>query len=492
MASILPFKTENDYNNYLKRLEQIQTRLAEQTDLFRRAIALNRTLNRVSVSRVPGQIEKFLTDDVIQFSLFGPFNETLDNLTLSEEKKNELRGRAVVVLINNVMNPYREFKTFLENEYIPATRAGWGVSSWHRGQEYYKACLKWHLSEDKTAEEIHELGLQEVSRISGQMLKIIRGKDFNGTIREYFQLLKADPQFKLSSGEAILEEYKSIVYNRVNKKLKDYFENIPNLPLEIKPMPYDGPGGAYSPGSADGSRPGIFWVNVLRPNATNTFDMMALTLHEANPGHHMQISAASLLPLPDFRKFTAYSMYNVPLAFPAYTAYIEGWGLYSEYLGEEMELYKDEYELLGRYAGEIYRACRLVVDTGLHSLGWEREEAIQYMLNYTSSDRPDIEVEIDRYITWPGQACAYKYGEIKILELRRKAQLELGDKFNLKQFHDVILGLAAVPLQVMEDAVDEMIQHVKDAQKQPSSVSRTQAEWIALSFALIIALAIGA
>ncbi|KAK3095476.1 hypothetical protein FSP39_015142 [Pinctada imbricata] len=294
---------------------------------------------------------------------------------------------------------------------------------------------------------------------------------FVGSVKEFFNSLDDDPRFYTNDSDKIIEEYKHIVFERINPKLKDFFKDIPDVPLEIRKMSYDGPGGGYS--SASENSPGVFSINLFRPMENPRFDFMALSLHEASPGHHLQHSYAMKASLPDYRRHTPISFYDVPFWYPFYSAYSEGWALYSEYLGEEMGLYNDDYELMGRYSAEMLRACRLVVDTGLHYFNWDKEKAIEYMLNYTAYSREATEIEINRYITWPGQACAYKLGEIKIRDLRTEAENALGSKFNIKDFHSVILTNGAMPMSVLESLIREWINMKKVEQASSGVQTRT-------------------
>ncbi|WAR28595.1 hypothetical protein MAR_014299, partial [Mya arenaria] len=309
-------------------------------------------------------------------------------------------------------------------EYKNASRKQYGVSSFPRGKDYYRACLRWHLSTDITPEEVHALGVQEVERIHGQMKQVMTKLKFTGTVKEFFNMLKNNSTFIIQSKEETINRYEEIINVRIKPRLQ-----------KVKEMPYDGPVGTYLSGSPDGSLPGDIYTRV----ATG---------------------------VSKFQKFGDYSKYySVPYHFPFYTANIEGWGLYSESLGEKdyLDVYDDEYELMGRYSYEIFRACRLVVDTGLHYFNWTRDDAIEYVLNYTSLSRSSTETEIDRYITWPGQATAYKIGEIKIKELRKRAIDELGSLFDIQDFHSIFLDFGAAPLSVVERLVEQWIKNVKES-----------------------------
>ncbi|XP_041360080.1 uncharacterized protein LOC121376277 [Gigantopelta aegis] len=478
-----PFDTMGDFENFMVRLETKPQQLRDYELMFREAIRLKHTFHNVSVLRdyelmfreairlkhtfhnvsvikVPEQIGRIVSRSVEHSTYYIPFDYVIYGIEAMDDAKRELVKERGVKAIQKVLDGYKRLKTFIEREYLPRTRPHWGVGVWPEGKDYYKACLKWHLSTDMSPEEVHRIGLSEVERISGRMQEILRQQGFAGSFVDFFVKLRTDPRFHNNTADQLLSVYRSIITDRIEPKLPELFKNIPNMPLMVEKMPNDGPGGQYIPGSEDGLRPGVFLVNLNRPNETATFMMMAITLHEANLGHHLQSSYAFKASLPDFRRNMEFSRYyQVPFHFPFYTAYVEGWALYAESLGEEVGLYNDEYELLGRYSSEIFRACRLVVDTGIHYYGWDREYAIQYMLNYTTFARNEMEIEVDRYITWPGQSCAYKIGEIKIKDLRKTAEEKLGDRFDIKEFHSVVLENGPMPLRILEDVVNNWIKN---------------------------------
>lgn len=454
-AAMAATRTRGDFENYIVRLNNIPNQINEIINSFKEAIRLNRTYNFVSINKVKDDINELLVEPS-DSTFFVGINYTLSVIdNIDETDKIDLRMRTLSAT-NRTITAYRTLRSFIIDEYMPRTRVGLGLSTMADGRRYYQACLRWHLSYDMSPEEVHQIGLQEVERIHTEMVKLVRRLGFTGTVKEFFDVLKNDSRFYHTNTSVILEIYKDIVYNKITPKLPDYFENIPDVPLQIKEMTYDGPGGGYS--SASETRPGVFWINLIRPSESPRFDYMALSLHEASPGHHLQHSYAMKATLPEYRQHTEISFYDVPFWFPFYSAYSEGWALYSEYLGVEMGLYADDYEMLGRYSGEILRACRLVVDTGLHHYGWDRQKAVEYMMNYTAYSRGATEIEVDRYVTWPGQACAYKLGEIKIKELRKKAETRLGSKFDIKKFHSTILVNGAVPMSILDTFVNEWIE----------------------------------
>ncbi|XP_046554046.1 uncharacterized protein LOC124263438 isoform X2 [Haliotis rubra] len=457
---ILRYETKEDYEKYLSRLQLWPTKFDQYITRFKVAAKNGDTYHRVSVDKIPGQIEQLLVTKPETSVFYKPFTTDLDKLTISTSDKTDIRTRGRQAVIN-LLDAFRELKEYIEQDYMSQTRTTYGVLGLPKGIDLYRACLKWHISVDLTPEEVHEKGREEVARISSEIQIIMRKRNYTGTVAEFYKQLKEQPQFHLNSAEELLKEYRHMVYERIYPQLSRAFKNIPNLNVSVEAMPNDGTGGKYIAGTADGSRHGVFQVNLKRPNETNTFSMMALTLHETVPGHHLQSVYALTASLPDFQRNIEYEKYfAVPYHFPFYTAYTEGWGLYSESLGEYLGIYKDDNEMLGRYGEEIFRACRLVVDTGIHYFGWTRQEAITYMADHTPIGRTEIESEIDRYITLPGQACAYKIGELKIKELRQTARRKLGSKFDIGDFHSQILENGPVPLSLLEKIVNNWITEV--------------------------------
>ncbi|XP_052784214.1 uncharacterized protein LOC128220023 [Mya arenaria] len=452
--------SRGDFENYIARLRAVQTQVNEIKELGRRAIALNRTLHNVSMAKVPGQIDRLIFDHPENSSYFLIFGDELYNNSniQNQTEKDEIKSRGSKAVVA-YMDAMTDLKTFITDEYMPAARSQWGVYAWDSSNNYYRACLKWHLSFEMSPEDVHNLGIQEVDKITTAMHKILDKQDFKGTVSDFFKSLENDTRAFSDNQTYILQFYNDTVFKRINPKLGKLFKDIPDVPLEIKASSSDGLGGGYS--SASETSPGRFTINLFRPKEVPLFEAMALSLHEANPGHHMQHSYSMKADLPDFRRDPMLSFYNIPNWFPYYSSYQEGWGLYSEYLGEELGLYEDDYEMMGRYSYDILRACRLVVDTGLHYYRWSREEAITYLQNYTAMAYGSAANEIDRYITWPGQACAYKVGEIKIRELRKHAEDELGSRFNIQEFHLQVLENGAMPMSVLESLIKRWIQDIK-------------------------------
>ena len=451
-----PFLVEKDFLNYIQRIKCIPQQILEQIDLMKEAISHKTTLHRLSVEKVPGQLDNVIGQDVETNLFYEPCVKYI-KLVEGEEKRKSICSTIKSVIKNEINPAFAKLREFLEFEYIPACREHYGVGSLFNGKEYYKACLKWHLSADISPEEVHQRGIDEVLRLQKSFKDVMKQVDFRGSLSEFFLSLRQGSFYRTSDVE-ILREYKEILENRINPKISSFFHDPPIHGCDVRSMPFDGPLGYYNPPSRDGSSHGVFQVNLTKPETIPTFSMPVLTLHETNPGHHLQASHALQLPIPCFRKKIDFrNIYSAPMLFPVYTAYLEGWAMYAEDLGMEMRVYETPYEVLGKYFDEMYRACRLVVDTGIHYFGWSRDEAIHFMSENCLMSSHKIENEVDRYITWPGQACAYKIGQMKIRELRLKAEEALGSEFDIKDFHDTILNMAFVPLSVLERHINDWI-----------------------------------
>jgi prolyl oligopeptidase len=324
------------------------------------------------------------------------------------------------------------------------------------GEAYYVFQIKNYTTTKKSAEEIHRIGLNEVIRIRNEMDEVIAESGFQGSFKQFVEFLRTNPDFYYSTAEELLEGYQAIC-KKADPELVKLFGVLPRMPYGVKPIPdYQAPASPtayYYSGSKEGNRPGYFWANTYKIETRPKYEMEALSLHEAVPGHHLQISLAQELEnVPEFRKHGGF------------TAFTEGWGLYSEKLGEEMGFYQDPYSKFGQLTYEMWRACRLVVDTGIHAFGWPRDKAIKFMLDNTAKTENDVTVEIDRYIAWPGQALAYKIGELKIRELRKKAEDDLGERFNIRDFHDIVLGNGSIPLDLLEEKVNQHISSVLESE----------------------------
>lgn len=484
-AGQVKFQNETDFRKFAQRIGAYSVQIDQMITRMRKAIEMNTTFHRMSVQDVPGKLLDITTKfqkNVTAFPMYEPFTQDLDKTVTDTTKKTEIRT-AARENVERLLNKLKELAEFINNTYIPNTRSGFGVWSLPRGLDYYKACLKWQLSVDDTPEEIHDKGLTEVARVHRKLLEIIERANFTGTVQAYNDYVRMNDSLWITDANMAIAAYKKSYKEVILPKLPDLFSNIPDFPLLIEANPMDGPVGIYKNGAPDGSRPGIFYANVI--SKVSTFGIAALLAHETDPGHHLQDAYALTSPdIPMFRKATDFSKYfAAPLHYPFYTAYSEGWGLYSEDLGEEMGIYQNDLERFGKYGMEIFRAARLVVDTGIHAKRWSREKAIEYMKNYTSLSETTIASEIDRYSTWPGQATSYMIGQLKIRELRNLAETRLGKRFDIKGFHGILLNNGAMPLSVMEDVVYEWIKRGMDpisAAQHPAPVS----VGFVLSFAL--------
>ncbi|CAL1534007.1 unnamed protein product [Lymnaea stagnalis] len=439
-------ESEKDFERYLKRLAAVPDQINDQITLMKRAIKLKRSSHLVSVSRVPSMLKDL---DVDMFFLV-PFQHALTRQGFSPHTKLQMwdKARSLMPYVSQALN---RLKQFMDKDYFDATREQPGVHSLPQGKQYYEACLKWYLGYDAKAEDVFSLGVSEVNRIEKLIKEVMMSVGFNGDLKTFFKHIETIPKFYNHSKEQILQNYRTMLDNQIIPKLATLFYNVSIAPITVISVERDGPWGSYGSGR--------FYVNLKEPEKRSTFTMMPLTLHEAYPGHHFQDLYSQHFDIPMYRAQPMNGrLYSVPFHFPVYSAYSEGWALYSEYLGHELGLYQDPYELFGRYVSEIFRACRLVVDTGIHAFGWSREQAIDFLNGYSDFPLSQIAAEVDRYITAPGQACAYKVGEIKIKNMRQKAEKALASMFDVKEFHHQILKIGYVPLDILEEVIEEWVQ----------------------------------
>ncbi|HXE79173.1 MAG TPA: DUF885 domain-containing protein [Vicinamibacterales bacterium] len=361
-----------------------------------------------------------------------------------------LRTEGLDAVAKHVQPAYRTLKEFIEREYLPAAYDAVGIWQADRGDELYAYLVKSFTTTELTPREIHELGLKEVARIRSEMERVKAEVGFNGTLEAFFTHLRTDKKFFYPDGESYLQATRALA-KRIDPRLVRVFRTLPRLPYGVEPVPMaiapDQPAGYAEYGAPDGSRPAYYYVNLYKPESRPKWEMMALALHEAVPGHCLQGSLAQeAASLPEFRKHAGF------------TAYVEGWALYAESLGDEMGLYDDPYDRFGQLTYQMWRAVRLVVDTGMHAFKWDRDRAIRFFMENAAKTELDVVNEIDRYISWPGQALAYKVGELQIQRLRQRAEAELGDRFDLREFHDVILLSGAMPLSVLDAHVERWIE----------------------------------
>ena len=454
MAERLPFNTEQDYRDWLQRLRKLPAQLSEYQALLNEGIARNRVQAEVVMQRVPDQIQRVIVSSPEQSPFYKPFQTLPD--AIAPEIALELQQEARRV-IADVLNPaYEQFGDYISGVYLPATRKDPGIGSLDGGKALYRQLTAQFTTTELSPEAIHQMGLDEVARIRQEMMAVIDEVGFDGDLQAFNAFLRSDPQFYYDSPEELLEGYQAIA-KRLDPALVSLFGKLPRMPYGVRPIPDeiapDTTTAYYMRPAADGSRPGWYYVNLYRPEVRPTFEMEVLSVHESVPGHHLQIALAQELgDLPEFRRNSSV------------TAFIEGWGLYSERLGYDMGLYQDPYSRYGQLVYDMWRAVRLVVDTGMHYFGWSRERAIAFFKDNAAKTEADIVNEIDRYIGWPGQALAYKVGQLKILALREKAEQALGDAFDIRAFHDHLLGAGAIPLDALELRMDSWLAQQQMAQ----------------------------
>ncbi len=442
----VPLATTKDYENYIARLKAWPRYTREQIAHMKAGLQRGFTVPRVTLEGYDSTIAAHVLDDPTKSVFYAPFEKFPSSVPASEHERLRREGRAAT---ETAISGYREFLDFFRKEYFPGARTTLGAIEMPNGRAYYAQKIREFTTLDLTADEIHKLGLAEVERISAEMNSVMKTVGFEGDFAAFLKFLRTDPRFYAKTPEQLLERASRIA-KRIDGKLPSLFKTLPRLPYTVEPVPADiAPKyttGRYVSSPQGSTQPGIYWVNTYKLEARPLYNLEALTLHEAVPGHHLQIALSrELESLPNFRRYSYISAFG------------EGWGLYSEWLGLEAGFYTDPYDNFGRLTYEMWRACRLVVDTGLHAKGWTRQQAIDYMATRTALPIHEVTTEVDRYISWPGQALAYKLGEMKIKELRRRAEQKLGTRFDVREFHDVVLGSGSVPLNVLETNVNEWI-----------------------------------
>jgi uncharacterized protein (DUF885 family) len=442
-----PFRTVKDYEDFLKRVNGFVAWTDQAIVNMREGIAKGYTLPKVLVERTLPQLAAQIVEKPEDSLYWGPVKNLPASFTADDQARLTAAYRAAIA--TQVIPSYRRLHDFLQDEYLPKARASVGLDALPDGKAWYEYNVRNITTTDYTPAQIHAIGLGEVERIHGEMRKVMQQVGFEGSLDEFFRFVNTDERFVHPSREALVAGYLDIK-KRVDPQLPKLFEILPNADYEVRAVePFrekSAAGGQYQAASEDGSRPGIFYANAYDLKARPKWAMEALSLHEGNPGHHFQISIQrEQKNLPRFRRFGGY------------TAYSEGWGLYAESLGPELGVYTDPYQYFGRLEGELFRAIRLVVDTGLHSKGWTREQVLEYIdANSATSDARRI-AETERYIAIPGQAVAYKIGQLKISELRERAERELGDRFDVRKFHTAVLADGALPLDVLEAKIERWI-----------------------------------
>ena len=447
LADAIAFHTVKDYEDWLTRLRSFPVYMEQTIALMRAGVEAKMVQPQIVMKRVPAQIKRQIVEEPSTSPFYKPFKSFPQEIEQAD--RDRLQREAQAAIREKIVPAYRKFLEFFEREYFPACLKDVGASRLPRGQDFYSFLARKHTTTKLSPHEIHEIGLSEVKRIRNEMEQIKLQVGFTGSLTEFFEHLRTAPQFYFTDPGDLTNAYVAFG-KRVDPELPRIFKKLPRIRYGIEAIPAhmapDTTTAYYRPPSADGSRPGTYFVNLYKPETRPKYEIAALSLHEAMPGHHLQIALATELnDFPEFRKHTHF------------TAFIEGWGLYSESLGHEMGLYDDPYSKFGQLTYEMWRAVRLVVDTGIHSKEWSRMQAIEYFKANAAKSELDITNEIDRYIAWPGQALAYKIGELKIKELRQRAEKKLGAEFDLRDFHDVVLRNGAVPLDVLERLVDDWL-----------------------------------
>ena len=447
LATNTPFRHAKDYEDYLARLAAFPRQIEQIIALMRRGMESHWVQPAVPLRSLASQIEGQIADDPANNPVYAPFKNFPNDVAPADRARLAAAGKQAIA--DSFTPAMKKLLAFVKNDYLPAARKEIGASSLPDGAAYYQYAIRRQTTTDLTAKEIHEIGLKEVARIHREMEGIIQQVGFKGTFQEFLTFLRSDPRFYYTKAEDLVAGY-ALIAKRADGQLPKFFAELPRNSYGIRVIPdYEGPAQTtayYQPGAADGSRAGLYMINTYKLDTRPRYEMEALTLHESVPGHHLQIARAQELNgLPDFRRNAGY------------TAYVEGWALYAESLGGEMGFYTDPYSKFGQLTYEMWRACRLVVDTGMHALGWSREQAIDFMKANTAKTENDIIVEIDRYIVWPGQALAYKLGELKIKELRARAARELGARFDVRKFHNAILDDGPLPLDLLERHINDWL-----------------------------------
>ena len=445
--SAQPFKTIKDYNNWLKRIDDYLIWLETAEERMRQGIKNEIVLPKSLIKKVIPQLKTILNPDLNQNLFFSPARQFPKEF--SEKDKSILIEKYTEMVLNKIIPAYKKLSDFMSDQYLDAGRSSSGISAFEDGLDYYNYSIKLYTTTELTADEIHNIGLKEVAKISSEMEKIKTKVGFNGDLKSFFNHVRElDELIPFNEPQEVIDNFNKI-HEKMTPQVNKLFGLQPKTPFEVRRTESFREASAsaeYNPGSLDGTRPGIFYVPIPNIKEYNYFSDEDLFLHEAIPGHHYQISLQQEnTSLPSFRKSLWYSSYG------------EGWALYSESLGEELGLYDDPYQYFGMLSAEMHRAIRLVVDTGLHTKGWSREKAIQYSLDNEAESEAGITSEIERYMANPGQALSYKIGQLKIRELRSNAEQKLGDKFDIKMFHEKVLESGCIPLQLLEEKINKWV-----------------------------------
>ncbi|WP_445362535.1 DUF885 domain-containing protein [Microbulbifer sp. ANSA003] len=444
----MPKRTAADYETIISRLERLPILIEQTQGLMRRGLRKGVTPPQITLRDLPRQIRALVPAAPEHSPLLTAFNRMPEAIPATKRKS--LQQRAYAIYSKQLVPAWQGMAEFVERKYIPEAQVDTALTSRPDGLRWYAHKVEESTTTDLSPEEIHRIGLAEVKRIRGEMDKIIQKTGFQGDFKAFTDFLRSDPRFYHTSREGLLRDYRDIA-KRIDAELPALFGTLPRLPYGVKPIPgYSEQAQTtayYQPGSNEAGRAGIFFANTYNLPSRPKWEMEALTVHEAMPGHHLQIALAQ-------EQTDIHPLRRMAL----YTAFVEGWGLYSESLGYDLGLYKNPYSEFGALTYDMWRAVRLVVDTGMHQLGWSREEAIEYFMENSAKPIHDVTVEIDRYLVWPGQALAYKLGQLKIKELRAEAEETLDSNFDIRSFHDALLGSGALPLNILEERMDNWLE----------------------------------
>jgi uncharacterized protein (DUF885 family) len=446
-----PFKTVKDYDNWIARGDRLPLLVDSIIGNMREGMRAGVVQPRALMVKVVPQYDAIIKDKPEDSVFWGPIGTMPKDF--SDADKARLTAAYRDMIGQKIMPSFRKLRNFIADDYLPATRASVGMDKLPNGAAWYAYNVRTTTTTDMTPAQIHQLGLDEVARIHGEIGEVMKQVKFKGSLQDFFKYMRSNKKFQFKSEDALLTYYRSLEA-RINQRIPEQFSLLPKAGFEIRPVESfrakSAAGGEYQGPSEDGSRPGIFYVNTFDLPSRKTWAAEDLFLHEAIPGHHFQISLQQeLKDVPAFRRFGGN------------TAYVEGWALYTESLGKDLGVYETPYDYFGRLQDELWRAIRLVTDTGLHSKGWTREQVIKYMLDNSAASETDATAEAERYIAWPSQAVAYKIGELKIQELKKRAKAALGDRYDVREFHAEVLKDGSVPLDVLEAKIDRWISSKK-------------------------------
>jgi uncharacterized protein (DUF885 family) len=451
-VNILPLRNAQHYLDWIERLSKLEVLIDADIEKAQKGIETRTVPPRFLMQKVFEQIklQAFVSPENSPF--FRAF-ESMDR-SVSQEDIIAIQAKAKNVIASTVIPSYLKLHKFFEDSYLPACRTSIGIKDIKNGKKYYEYLARKFTTTTLTPQEIHNIGLSEVARIKAEMEAIIKEVEWEGTFKGFLDDLRSNPKFYYETSEELFEAYLA-TSKRIDPELVNIFKVLPSMPYGLKPIPIesapDTTTAYYQRPAADGSRAGYYYVNLYRPEVRPKYEIEVLSVHEAVPGHHLQIALAMELDLPNFRKYGGV------------TAFVEGWGLYSESLGYDLGLYTDPYSQFGQLTYDMWRAIRLVVDTGMHYFDWSRQDAINYFLDNSAKTKQDVMNEVDRYINWPGQALAYKIGQLKIQELKDRAKNELGESFDIKDFHHEVLKRGALPLDILEQYIDQWIAQAKQS-----------------------------